>query len=160
MGGGCFEDENLTLKHDGPGYVAMANSGPDTNKSQFYITFRRTPWLDGTAVVFGKVWKGHDMLKKIEALGSEDGTTSKKISICASGEYDPVFEALKLEETKKAEAAMPQMFDDQRNCQDLEDVCTRLDPANKRFVQKHDHSKVPGTKQKRPPPLSSFANPF
>lgn len=63
--GHVFRDENFKLKHYGAGTVAMANSGPDMNSSQFYITLKATPWLDNRHVVFGKVLSGMTVIKKI-----------------------------------------------------------------------------------------------
>ncbi|MEU0663364.1 peptidylprolyl isomerase [Streptomyces lavendulocolor] len=83
--GGKFADENFQLKHDRPFLLSMANSGPGTNGSQFFITTIKTPWLDGKHVVFGEVVEGEDVVKAIEALGSGSGTTSKKIVIEESG---------------------------------------------------------------------------
>ncbi|MGI5380397.1 peptidylprolyl isomerase [Streptomyces sp. CA-251387] len=76
-----FADENFQLKHDRPFLLSMANAGPGTNGSQFFITTIVTPWLDGKHVVFGEVVEGEDVVKAIEALGSRSGTTSKKIVI-------------------------------------------------------------------------------
>lgn len=64
----------------------MANAGPDTNGSQFFITVAKTPWLNGRHVVFGKVLKGMDVVKAVEAIGSPSGTPSSKVSIVDSGE--------------------------------------------------------------------------
>jgi cyclophilin family peptidyl-prolyl cis-trans isomerase len=81
-----FADENFKIRHTQPGYLSMANAGPDTNGSQFFITTVATPWLDGKHVVFGKVIEGMEVVKAIEALGSQGGQTSKTVTIRDSGE--------------------------------------------------------------------------
>ena len=81
-----FADENFKLKHTGAGTLSMANAGPNTNGSQFFLCTVKTDWLDGKHVVFGSVTKGMEVVKTIEGYGSQSGTTSKEIKIADAGQ--------------------------------------------------------------------------
>merc|ERR1712221_25419 len=85
--GAKFPDENFSLKHTGPGILSMANAGPNTNGSQFFICTAKTTWLDGKHTVFGQVDPSSmAVIDKMEAVGSQSGKTSKEVKITASGQ--------------------------------------------------------------------------
>ena len=83
--GDKFADENFTLHHSKGYLLSMANAGPNTNGSQFFITFKETPWLNGHHVVFGEVLEGHDVVDMLEAIGTRSGTPKKRAVIAKSG---------------------------------------------------------------------------
>lgn len=85
--GAKFADENFQVRHTRPGLLSMANAGPNTNGSQFFITTVPTPWLDGRHVVFGEVVEGLDVVKAVEREGSNDGRTKSVLTIAKSGVY-------------------------------------------------------------------------
>lgn len=84
--GNKFADENFVKKHTKPGLLSMANAGPNTNGSQFFITTVPCPWLDGKHCVFGEVVSGLDVVRNIEAVGSRTGATSQVVSIVECGQ--------------------------------------------------------------------------
>ncbi len=84
--GGSFNDENFKFTHDAPGVLSMANAGPNTNGSQFFLCTIATPWLDTKHVVFGRVLEGFEVVKHVEAIGSSSGQPRKLVEITDSGE--------------------------------------------------------------------------
>ncbi|XP_060667581.1 peptidyl-prolyl cis-trans isomerase-like isoform X2 [Ziziphus jujuba] len=84
--GSKFADENFVKKHTGPGILSMANAGPGTNGSQFFICTAETESLDGKHVVFGQVVEGFDVVKAVEKVGSSTGRTSKPVVIADCGQ--------------------------------------------------------------------------
>ncbi|XP_053464629.1 peptidyl-prolyl cis-trans isomerase A-like [Nycticebus coucang] len=93
--GGDFTRHNATggksiygekFEDEGPGILSMANTGPNTNGSQFFFCTTKTEWLDGKHVVFGKVKEGMNVVEAMERFGSKNGKTSKKITITDCGQ--------------------------------------------------------------------------
>ncbi|KDD76228.1 hypothetical protein H632_c307p0 [Helicosporidium sp. ATCC 50920] len=101
--GRMFEDENFKLKHNAPGLLSMANAGPDTNGSQFFLCTEECPWLDGKHVVFGRVVEGMAVLKMMESKGSRSGKPSARVLIADCGELLERLRAEKEELTKLSE---------------------------------------------------------
>lgn len=89
-----FPDENFKLNHYGAGWLSMANAGPDTNGSQFFITCTKTPWLDGRHTVFGKVLKGMDVVRRIQKVKTNNRDQPLKditIADCGALEVEKPF---------------------------------------------------------------------
>jgi cyclophilin family peptidyl-prolyl cis-trans isomerase len=83
--GRTFEDEKFGVSHDKKGLLSMANSGPDSNGSQFFITVDKAPWLDGTHVVFGEVTAGMDVADRVAKFGGDEGKPTAEVRITDCG---------------------------------------------------------------------------
>lgn len=98
-----FDDENFKLSHYGAGWLSMANAGKNTNGSQFFITTKATSWLNGRHVVFGKIVRGMDVVRKIEAQSTDSrDRPSKDVVIADSGSL-PVDKPYSVEKTDSTE---------------------------------------------------------
>merc|ERR1712151_722236 len=86
--GARFPDENFDISHTKPGLLSMANAGPDTNGSQFFITTVQTSFLDGKHTVFGEVLEGMNVVKKMESIGTSSGRTKVSVKIRGCGVVD------------------------------------------------------------------------
>merc|ERR1711909_187963 len=91
--GNKFNDENFKVTHTQPGLLSMANAGPNTNGSQFFITTVACPWLDGKHVVFGEVVEGMNVVKAVERQGTQSGRPKQPVTITNSGQLVPKEEA-------------------------------------------------------------------
>ena len=86
--GNFFPDENMSLDHDKKGTLSMANRGPNTNSSQFFITFDEARWLDGVHTVFGELIEGFDTLELLHLGGSKSGEPTQYFYVQESGIVD------------------------------------------------------------------------
>jgi peptidyl-prolyl isomerase D len=148
--GAKFEDEGFSVKHDVPGLLSMANSGPNTNGSQFFITTIETPHLDGKHVVFGKVLKGLHFVMDIEKMETESDKPKKDVIIAECGEIprDKLDESLV--EDDGSEDKFPYHPSDlpgvdwylQENFDKVLEVITTIKNAGNKFYKEKNYQKA------------------
>ncbi|KAF8393257.1 hypothetical protein HHK36_021498 [Tetracentron sinense] len=137
--GGNFADESSRLKHDGPGLLSMANDGRNAYGSQFFITFEANHRFDRKHVVFGKLVEGHEILKKIEHVGTEEGRPDAVVKIINCGE---------LLEGKNHRAAM--LVNDKKKLNKLKaGKDASSDADNHEVRRKGKHKKPPRERRKK-----------
>ncbi|CAM9261816.1 unnamed protein product [Sphacelaria rigidula] len=110
--GPTFDDESFLLKHDQAGLLSMANSGRNSNSSQFFITFAPLPWLDGKHVVFGKVIDGMEIVRQIEDCGTSSGEPTRRVQIAECGQIQDEQDRENGDETDGSEHSKSNSQDD------------------------------------------------
>ncbi|GAA4318622.1 peptidylprolyl isomerase [Pontixanthobacter gangjinensis] len=137
-----FDDEiHPELKHDAPGKLSMANAGPGTNGSQFFITHVETPWLDGKHTVFGNVVEGQDVVDSIQ-----QGDKIEKLEIIREGEAAEKFDAPSAFETFNAEKAKREAEEKARTEEELDKIAAGFERTESglryKIIQKGDGKKA------------------